>query len=346
MVVIFYDFEVFAEDWLVVIVDMGKKEEHIIINDKEKLEKVYQDNINNIWVGYNNVHYDQFIMRAILLDMNPKTVNEYIITKGNSGWLYSSLFKKIKMINYDVMLGNDKGLKLLEGFLGNDIRESSVPFDIDRKLTESEIEETVKYCKHDVYQTIEVFTKRIDEFNTMLYFIKHFNYPLSDLSKTKAQLASKILGGNYNYKKKKFNDEFQFQILDCIELKKYKFVADWYKNNHDYSKSQKDVMVEGVPHTFSWGGGHGARPKFHAKGDFLLIDVTAYYPSEQKEYKFGYRVMNNPENFEFIHDSNIEFKRKGDKKAPTWAETADPSCGSTPERLRRTPSACPSSPWR
>lgn len=25
--------------------------------------------------------------------------------------------------------------------------------------------------------------------------------------------------------------------------------------------------------------------------------------------------MDHPENFEFIHDSNIEFKRKGDKKA-------------------------------
>jgi DNA polymerase len=220
------------------------------------------------------------------------------------------------MINYDVMLGNDRGLKVLEGFLGNDIRESSVPFDIDRKLTDEEIQETIKYCKHDVYQTIEVFMKRIDEFNTMLYFIKHFKYPLSDISKTKAQLAAKMLGGNYNYKKKNFDDEFQFPILDCIELKKYKFVANWYKNpdNHDYLKSQKDIMIAGVPHTFSWGGGHGAREKFHAKGDFLLIDVTAYYPSEQKEYKFGYRVMDNPENFEFIHDSNIEFKRMGDKK--------------------------------
>ena len=74
-------------------------------------------------------------------------------------------------------------------------------------------------------------------------------------------------------------------------------------------------MVAGVEHTFSWGGGHGAKAKFHASGVFLIIDVTAYYPSLQKKYKFGYRVMNHPENFEFIHDSNIEFKRKGDKKA-------------------------------
>lgn len=74
------------------------------------------------------------------------------------------------------------------------------------------------------------------------------------------------------------------------------------------------MVVAGVPHTYSWGGGHGAILKYHEKGDFLIIDVTAYYPSLQKKYHFGYRVMDKPENFEFIHDSNIEFKRKGDKK--------------------------------
>ena len=52
--------------------------------------------------------------------------------------------------NYDVMLPLDGGLKSLEGFMGNDIRETSVPFDIDRKLTDAELEETVKYCRYDV----------------------------------------------------------------------------------------------------------------------------------------------------------------------------------------------------
>ena len=317
ILLLFYDFEVFKEDWLVVIIDMGKKQKHIIINDTAELERVYKENVNEIWVGYNNVHYDQYIMKAILCGFDPKRVNDFIIEKGNPGWKFSSLFKNISMVNYDVMLGNDKGLKSLEGFMGNDIRESSIPFTISRKLTQMEIEETVKYCTHDVEQTIEVFMKRIDEFNTMMFFIKHFKLSLDFLSKTKAQLAAKILGGNYNYKSKGYDDEFQFPILDCLELKKYKFVADWYKNpmNHDYSKSQEGVIVAGVPHNFSWGGGHGAREKYHALGDFLIIDVTAYYPSQQKKFRFGYRVMNNPENFEFIHDSNIEFKKKGDKKA-------------------------------
>lgn len=312
---IFYDFEVFKEDWLVVLIDPSKRQETVIVNDPDHLSRFYEENKHDIWVGFNNNHYDQYIMKSILLGFDPKKVNDWIIVKGKDGWQFSSLFREIKMINYDVMLNNDKGLKILEGFMGNDIRESSIPFDLPRKLTQEEIDETIKYCRHDVEQTIQVFLKRIDEFNTMMFFIKHFKLSLDFLGKTKAQLAAKILGGNH--KGKYFDDEFKFPILDCLDLKKYKFVADWYKDpeNHDYSKSQKDVIVAGVEHTFSWGGGHGARPKFHAKGDFLIIDVTAYYPSEQKKFKFGYRVMDYPENFEFIHDSNIEFKRKGDKKA-------------------------------
>ena len=312
---IFYDFEVFKYEWLVVLIDPGKREETVIINDSEKLEQFHKEHVNDIWVGYNSNWYDQYILKGILCGLDVKKINDFIIVDKIDGWKFSSLFRNIPLINYDVLLGNDKGLKSLEGFMGNDIRESQVDFNIDRKLTQAEIEETVKYCRHDVHQTIEVFLRRIDEFNTMMYFIKHFKLPISYLSKTKAQLAAHLLGGNY--KGKTFDDEFKFPILECIELKKYKHIADWYRNpeNHDYSKKQENVMVAGVEHTFSWGGGHGARKQFHIIGDFLIIDVTAYYPSLQKQNKFGYRVMNNPENFEFIHDSNVEFKRKGDKKA-------------------------------
>lgn len=313
--ILFYDFEVFKEDWLVVVIDVTKREEHVIINSPDELEALYEANRNDIWVGFNIQHYDQYVFKGILCGFNPKEINDYIIVRGIPGWKYSRLFNKISLNNYDIMLNNDRGLKVFEGFMGNDIKETSVSFDIDRPLTKSEIAETVKYCRYDVEQTIEVFLRRIDEFNVKMYFIRHFKFPLSYISKTKAQLAAEILGGNN--KGEDFDDEFQFPILDCLELKKYKHIADWYRNsnNHDYSKNQSDVMVAGVPHTYSWGGGHGAKTKYSAHGFFIIIDVAAYYPSLQKKFKFGYRVMDNPENFEFIHDSNIEFKRKGDKKA-------------------------------
>jgi DNA polymerase len=312
---LFYDFEVFKYDWLVVVMDMTAKKTHVIINSPEELEALYKANIKEIWVGFNSRHYDQYILKAILCGFDPKKVNDYIITKGNPGWKFSSLFRQFPLWNYDVMLNADVGLKSFEGFMGNDIKETSVPFNIDRKLTPEEIAETVKYCKHDVEQTVQVFLKRTEEFNTMMYFIKHFGLSMDYISKTKAQLAAEILGGNR--KGADFDDEFQFPILDCLHLNKYKHIAEWYANpeNHDYSKKQDKQIVAGVEHTFAWGGGHGARAKYSADGVFLIIDVTAYYPSLQKKYHFGYRVMNHPENFEFIHDSNIAYKRKGDKKA-------------------------------
>lgn len=312
---LFYDFEVFKYDWLVVVMDMTAKKTHVIINSPEELEALYKANIKEIWVGFNSRHYDQYILKAILCGFDPKKVNDYIITKGNPGWKFSSLFRQFPLWNYDVMLNTDVGLKSFEGFMGNDIKETSVPFNIDRKLTPEEIAETVKYCKHDVEQTVQVFLKRTEEFNTMMYFIKHFGLSMDYISKTKAQLAAEILGGNR--KGADFDDEFQFPILDCLHLNKYKHIAEWYANpeNHDYSKKQDKQIVAGVEHTFAWGGGHGARAKYSADGVFLIIDVTAYYPSLQKKYHFGYRVMNHPENFEFIHDSNIAYKRKGNKKA-------------------------------
>ena len=312
---LFYDFEVFKYDWLVVVMDMTAKKTHVILNSPEELEALYKANIKEIWVGFNSRHYDQYILKAILCGFDPKKVNDYIITKGNPGWKFSSLFRQFPLWNYDVMLNTDVGLKSFEGFMGNDIKETSVPFNIDRKLTPEEIAETVKYCKHDVEQTVQVFLKRTEEFNTMMYFIKHFGLSMDYISKTKAQLAAEILGGNR--KGADFDDEFQFPILDCLHLNKYKHIAEWYANpeNHDYSKKQDKQIVAGVEHTFAWGGGHGARAKYSADGVFLIIDVTAYYPSLQKKYHFGYRVMNHPENFEFIHDSNIAYKRKGDKKA-------------------------------
>ena len=299
-----------------VVKDTATRTTHEIVNSPDELEALYESNKKEIWCGFNSRHYDQYILKAILCGFDPKKVNDYIIVKGNPGWKFApTMFRNIPLLNYDVMLGTDRGLKSFEGFMGHDIKETSVPFDIDRKLTDAEIRETLKYCNHDVDHAMEVFLKRTEEFNTMMYFIKHFKLPIDFISKTKAQLAAEILGGNR--KGESFDDEFQFPILDCLELKKYRYIADWYRNpeNHDYKKKQDKVMVAGVEHTFSWGGGHGARAKFHASGVFLIIDVTAYYPSLQKKYKFGYRVMNHPENFEFIHDSNIEFKRKGDKKA-------------------------------
>lgn len=322
---LFYDFEVFKFDWLVVINDVTNRCEHVIINDPDALEKIHKENINDIWVGFNSRHYDQYILKGILCGFDPKQINDFIIARGNPGWKFSSMLRNIPLINYDVMLGIDRGLKTFEGFMGHNIKESSVPFDIDRKLTQEELDETVKYCRHDVEQTIEVFLQRSEEFDASRELIGLFNLPISSYSKTKAQLVSEICGGMG----KRFDDnEFEFPIVPCVEkhLKKYRYVLDWYKNpeNHDYSE-KLETMIAGVPHTFAWGGIHGAKKKNTVSGVLLNMDVTAYYPSIQLQYKFGYRNMMKPENFELIHNENLRYKVEGNKKARSPFKIADNS---------------------
>ena len=136
---------------------MTRKEEHVVVNDPDELERLYNENRKDIWAGFNSRHYDQYIFKGILCGFDPKKINDWIIIKDRPGYQFSSLFRNYPLNNYDVMNNIDRGLKVFEGFMGNSIRETSVPFDIDRKLTDEEIAETVKYCRHDVEQTIQVF---------------------------------------------------------------------------------------------------------------------------------------------------------------------------------------------
>ncbi|WFD12235.1 hypothetical protein [Tepidibacter hydrothermalis] len=316
---LFYDFEVFKEDWLVVVIDMTNKKEHVIINDPDALEKLHSENVNEIWVGFNSRHYDQYILKGILCGFDPKRINDYIIVKGNPGWKFSSLLRNIKLINYDVMTGIDRGLKTFEGFMGNNIKESSVPFDIDRKLTQEELNETVKYCRHDVEQTVEVFLERKDDFEAHMGLVKLAckDKPLDLflLSKTKVQLSSIILDAT----KKDHNDEFDIDFPSTMQIEKYTEVVDWYKNpeNRKYKvdpdnprskKNQLDIMVAGVPHVFAWGGVHGALDKYSGEGYYLNMDVASLYPSLMIQYNLGSRNMKDPNKYEEIYHTRLKYK--------------------------------------
>ena len=76
--------------------------------------------------------------------MITKEVNDWIIVKDRKGHEFSSLLNKFTINFFDCMT-TFNGLKTMEAFMGMNIKETSVPFDIDRPLTQSEIEETINY---------------------------------------------------------------------------------------------------------------------------------------------------------------------------------------------------------
>ena len=185
---IFYDFEVFKFDWLVVLIDYESKIKKVIVNNRSELRRVYYKHKNDIWVGFNSRNYDSSILKAIVLNMDVKEVNDKLIKDGLKPFEISRRFNNLDLINYDTMVDRNSSLKQLEGMMGHMIKESDIPFDIDRKLTKDEIKETIFYCTHDVEETIEVFEQTKSDFDAHLSLIEEFNLPLEYLTKTKAKL--------------------------------------------------------------------------------------------------------------------------------------------------------------
>lgn len=311
---IFYDFEVFRYNWLVVAIDPQKKKPFIIWDDAKALKKLYESYEEDIWIGFNSRHYDQYILKGILCGFDAWKINDYIINKNQPGWSYSSLIRKIFLINYDVAPLNNS-LKQLEAFQGHNIHESDVDFTIQRPLTDDEKAETVKYCTNDVVETINVFNANINDFKALLWLVKAYNFPLSYMSKTKAQISAEIL----ECVKTDRGDEWGLFTLPCLRLSKYKAAAKWFldKANHDYSK-KFSMVVAGLKHLLAWGGIHGALEKYHYRCDknhiMLHVDVESYYPRLMIFHNLLTRSAKKPERFKGIFDRRMQLKHEGKKK--------------------------------
>lgn len=336
---IFYDFEVFKYDWLVVLIDTDAKAETVIVNNRDEMVNFYEAHKYDIWCGFNSRHYDQYILKCILCGLNPKECNDYIIVQGKEGWKFSRMFRDFPINNYDVMPSPPVGLKTLEGFLGSNIKETDVDFTIDRKLTDSEIAQTIKYCRHDVEQTIEVFLEKKSDFEAQFNLVKLFDLPLNMIGYTEARITAQILG----CQKCEFDDEFDYYFLPCVQLEKYKFVMDWFKNAYAdnekemaarysqkpnirddasdpfwfklaFYKRKLETTIAGIPHTFGFGGLHGATEKpIHTKGLILHVDVGSYYPSMLIAWDLVTRASTN-DNYRLVYDTRMKLKHEGKKK--------------------------------
>lgn len=313
---ILYDFEVFLHEWLVVFKELSK-ESTVIVNDYEKLKEFFYKHQNDVFVGFNNKHYDDYILKAVLSDISPKSVSDFIIVEGKNGYEFPGL-QKIYFNSLDLMVdipcGIGLSLKEIESNLGMSIEESSVSFDIDRELTEEEIKETIFYCKHDVESTEKLFRERFDYIKSKLLVINKFKLPIRCIGMTNAQLTAEVM----HARKRTHNDADIYDIPDCVKTKNTKILKFF-----DYPLDNTKSMVEnvcGVEHIIAFGGLHGARKKYHCKDNIYNFDVSSYYPS--MIINFDFMSRNVPEKYKplykEIRDDRFILKKKGDSLANAY----------------------------
>lgn len=281
-----FDFEVTAFDWLLVIKEKISGQFHIFHNDTEAVEDFIYEHPELIYVGYNNKHYDNYILKGILNHYEPpkiKEINDWIIAQRQDGWKYPFDDPYIKIPpTSDLMLDMPlrQSLKELEGNMLMNIQESTIDFNIDHPWTKEEFEEMVFYCKHDVDSTDRLIDERMDYLESKVALGEMCGITVEEaLYKTNAQLSAIALGT-----KKQDHDDYrdyvippevdQFlipqSILDFIE--KFRSVKKEDLTEDNIKLSWVGDIV-GTEHKIGLGGIHAAKRCYHEESNEKRIIV-------------------------------------------------------------------------
>lgn len=324
-----YDYEVFSSipggGWFcVTFLNYETDKKHVIVNSREELIDFYNCYKDEIFVGYNSRQYDVGIFKGLLDGMNVGFVNDKIIKEGKKVFQVVRNAKNYQLYDYDTII-KDKSLKVCECFMGDDIRETEVDFNIDRPLTEIEVQQTLFYNFHDVKELKKVLTYNWEDFEGQLDIIDLYHLPLENISKTKVQLAAKVLNAIQQHT---MDDEFDIRLPETIEISdKYKFIPEWYLNpknwrykehlrsEDDQHNNQLCCIVAGIPHVFAWGGCHGADDEQAIfEGILLHADVSSMYPTTDIEYELLSRKFMNPDDFREMRDFRLKLKAEKNPK--------------------------------
>lgn len=320
-----YDCEVFAYDWLVTLKDKETGVFTRIWNDNEALKMALSDDC--IYIGFNSKHYDQYIIKAIAADLSPqeiKQVNDFIIA-GGQGWqcpLLNGIYFNFN--NVDIRDDTQMGLSLkaIEGHLGMSVKESSIPFDIDRPLTEEEKRETEFYCDHDVDTAEKLIDIRKDYLKNKINLGR-----LAGLDEVKAMgmTNAKLTAAMLKATKKPHDDERKYVYPDnlrkeYIPPEVFAFFDRMYDEtipDSELFKGKFNLTIGECPVTLGYGGIHGAIPNFFwEESEHRGIwneDVGSYYPHLCTINGYTSRNIPSPKIYEDILERRMKAKAAGDK---------------------------------
>lgn len=310
-----YDLEIFAHDYLVGIYD-GQNYLQYWNEDLDKIKEDYEKHKEDIWCGHNSGSYDSILYKLILLGNSPEKVKDYSdqIIGGRNGReiIRNNKLNKITLYDWDILL--DKvmySLKEAEGFLGLEICETEVDFNLDRKLTKEERELTEKYNRHDLYSTWQEMIEQKESIKIRMALIAEYKLPKSMISATNQKVTGEILEGQYSdFKDKQAPYDPSIAPVEINNPEYHKALEMFTDCDKLDYKNKLKINIAGVEHTIAIGGLHGARTKYHYEGEIWDVDVGSYYPNMMINFNLCSRAMKNPENFPKIVAKRLAIKKK------------------------------------
>lgn len=304
---LFFDIEVFRYNTLIVFKNYEGETVRIFSNSLNGFGDYIDKGVNvnlgfedlidfvkdKTLVGYNNHYYDDRIMKMIIKGKTGsitdeihqqliKKANDNIIQNKSLGWLNYTNDLPYKSIDcFQQIDVSGPSLKKVEGNMGVSIKESSVPFDLDRKLSPEENLETLKYCEYDVLNTIRIFKMRKEYFdskNSVIQMIEDKDIRKKAIKWNTTSIVGQLLAPKekaHRYKVLPNENTLSYVNDEVREMWK-----ELYKTL-DFKFNKKKVVVNefGNEIEFAWGGLHGAPKGFITCENIRLVDVGSMYPS-------------------------------------------------------------------
>lgn len=298
-----YDIEIFKKDELFVFRDYFTKEWIVINNDLDALRQFYLKNRDSLFIGYNNSSYDDNVMRAVLQGKNGYHISKTIISSDDRAAQYKMYnMKKTPLFSMDLYQDN-RGFSLKEwsAFLGINIKETEVDFDMERELTEDEKIKNILYCKNDVLATELRFEQNISMLLAKVVLAGLYKLDKKSISMTNANLTATILGSLKHEDRGDERDFYEipagFKVENELVLEN---MTGELPDKIAFTVNHRDLDVD-----LGEGGIHGAKQSYiNVDEDHIHSDVTSLHPSSMT--LFNYESRNIPESNKGVYKSIIE----------------------------------------
>jgi hypothetical protein len=290
--------------------------------------KEFMQNGDCLLGGFNSKHYDCHILKAICCGADNallKEINDWIIA-GNQGFDHWFIKQHKYWFNhFDIRDDMQQGLSLkaIEGHLGLNVEETSVPFDIDRPLTREELDMTIHYCKHDVDTAEHLIKLRKGYLDGKIALGRMKDIPdTKSMYATNAKITAMFLGASA----KKWTDERDYKYPPNLNRERIPpEVLKFFEQIHDESipseklfKMKLNIFVNDCEFVYGFGGVHGAIPTYQEeeRGTRIIrnYDVASLYPSLMIYCGYTSRNIESAAFYEKVYHDRLAAKASGDKK--------------------------------
>ena len=324
---VFFDFEVLRHETMLTLYDVWM-DRWITARTPEKcgaLLRGYLIDPRTVFVGFNNINYDNLIATACIDNWSQEDV--YALNCG----IVHGVFEPIHGESYtdfqDLRFrlpgvwtfarrawdaGRDlppapkmseqgvkippMSLKKWEKFNGLKVVKSPIPFTHPLPLTADEAARLAEYNKYDVAATVRMVCQSlIGEWETRCGFAEMLGEKKFGWHKTFTKLAAEMFVTNPDKKVDGADTSWGqtvTQIPKCLRVEKNLSVLSYMSRPlFELEQVALSTQINGLPHTFQIGGAHSVNERAVFKGDIWDIDVGGMYPSIMALFNLCSRTM-------------------------------------------------------